>query len=98
MITKTFDIFESDGRKTKQIARTQGAWRALHASEPRTAICAGFSGRATAQLTSSLRWRSDSPPIVFEGEIRHWLRIRFAFTRPYLGTARSMSKTLAVIT
>src|SRR3954452_25597167 len=36
--------------------------------------------------------------IVFEGEIRHWLRIRLVFTRPYLGTASSMSKTLAVIT
>src|ERR1700755_859324 len=36
--------------------------------------------------------------MVFDGEIRHWLRIRFVFTRPYLGTARSMSKTLAVRT
>src|SRR5262249_34465888 len=32
------------------------------------------------------------------GEIRHWLRIRFVFTRPYFGTARSMSKTFAVMT
>src|SRR4051794_22031174 len=36
--------------------------------------------------------------MVLEGEIRHWLRIRFVFTLPYLGTASSMSKTLAVIT
>ena len=55
--------------------------------------------RATAQLaTSSARWRSERPPIVFDGEIRHWLRIRLVFTRPYLGTASSMSKTFAVCT
>ena len=33
-----------------------------------------------------------------DGEIRHWFRIRFVFTRPYLGTASSMSITLAVRT
>ena len=33
--------------------------------------------------------------MVLVGEIRHWLRIRFALTRPYFGTARIMSKTLA---
>ena len=32
------------------------------------------------------------------GEIRHWLRILLTFTRPYFGTARSMSKTFAVST
>ena len=48
--------------------------------------------------TSSARWRSERPPIVFDGEIRHWLRMRLVLTRPYFGTARSMSKTLAVIT
>src|SRR6266480_7536249 len=48
--------------------------------------------------TSSARWRSERPPIVFDGEILHWLRIRFVFTRPYLGTAISMSMTLAVWT
>ena len=48
--------------------------------------------------TSSPRCRSDSPPIVFDGEILHWLRILLVFTRPYLGTASSMSKTLAVST
>ena len=42
-----------------------------------------------------MRWRSERPPIVFEGEIRHWLRILFAFTRPYFGTARIMSKAFA---
>src|SRR5918998_2138536 len=45
--------------------------------------------------TSSARWRSESPPIVFEGEIRHWVRILFAFTRPYFGTARIMSNAFA---
>src|SRR4051794_11957283 len=46
--------------------------------------------------TSSVRWRSESPPIVFDGEMRHWLRTLLALTRPYFGTARSMSKTFAV--
>ena len=48
-----------------------------------------------AGATSSARWRSERPPIVFDGEIRHWLRIRFALTRPYFGTARIMSKAFA---
>src|SRR4051812_45864214 len=30
--------------------------------------------------------------------MRHWLRTLLAFTRPYFGTARSMSKTFAVST
>src|SRR3954451_23963982 len=34
--------------------------------------------------------------MVFDGEMRHWTRTLLAFTRPYLGTARSMSKTFAV--
>src|SRR5688572_3653695 len=46
--------------------------------------------------TSSLRCRSERPPIVLLGEIRHCVRIRLAFTRPYLGTASSRSNTLAV--
>ena len=46
--------------------------------------------------TSSVRWRSERPPIVLLGEIRHGRRILFTFTRPYFGTARSMSNTLAV--
>ena len=47
---------------------------------------------------SSLRWRSESPPIVLLGAMRQWARILLTFTRPYLGTASSMSKTLAVST
>src|SRR5947209_2401242 len=47
---------------------------------------------------SSLRWRSESPPIVLLGAIRQCERILLTFTRPYFGTARSMSKTLAVST
>ena len=46
--------------------------------------------------TSSLRWRSDRPPIVLLGEMRHCVRIRLTFTRPYFGTASSRSKTFAV--
>src|ERR1700678_397587 len=34
--------------------------------------------------------------MVFEGAMRQWARILLTLTRPYLGTARSMSKTLAV--
>src|SRR5207248_9977145 len=36
--------------------------------------------------------------MVLLGEIRHCWRILLAFTRPYLGTASSMSKTFAVST
>src|SRR4051812_36146503 len=36
--------------------------------------------------------------MVLLGEIRHWTRTLLTFTRPYFGTARSMSKTLAVST
>ena len=48
--------------------------------------------------TSSVRWRSERPPIVLLGEIRHCCRILLTFTRPYFGTASSMSKTFAVST
>src|SRR4029453_17225578 len=48
--------------------------------------------------TSSARWRSDSPPTVFDWLMRHWFRNRAALTRPNFGTAISMSKTLAVST
>src|SRR5271167_2545448 len=36
--------------------------------------------------------------MVLLGAIRQWARILLTFTRPYLGTARSMSNTLAVST
>src|SRR4051795_1636909 len=45
---------------------------------------------------SSARCRSERPPIVFDGEIRQTCKTLFTFTRPYLGTARSMSNTFAV--
>src|SRR3954462_14720237 len=48
--------------------------------------------------TSSVRWRCDRPPIVLLGEIRHTWRTLLTFTRPYFGTASSMSKTFAVST
>src|SRR5471030_1516587 len=47
---------------------------------------------------SSERWRSERPPIVLLGAMRQWTRILLTLTRPYLGTASSMSKTLAVST
>src|SRR5215218_9779345 len=49
-------------------------------------------------LTSSVRCRCERPPIVLLGEIRHWTRTLLTFTRPYFGTASSMSNTLAVST
>src|SRR5271155_2102266 len=36
--------------------------------------------------------------MVLLGAMRQWARILLTFTRPYLGTASSMSKTLAVST
>ena len=56
---------------------------------------AALSGGACS-VTSSPRWRSDRPPSVLLGEIRHWERILLTFTRPYFGTASSRSKTFAV--
>jgi hypothetical protein len=47
---------------------------------------------------SSDRWRSESPPTVFDWLMRAWLRKRAAFTRPNFGTAISMSNTFAVAT
>src|SRR5215210_635761 len=62
------------------------------ASAAREAAC----GYRRKSETSSLRWRCERPPIVLLGEIRHCWRTLLTFTRPYFGTARSMSKTLAV--
>ena len=45
---------------------------------------------------SSLRCRSDRPPMVLLGEMRQCVRMRFTLTRPYFGTASNRSKTLAV--
>ena len=50
------------------------------------------------RLTSSARWRSESPPTVFDWLIRHWFSSRAALTRPNFGTAISMSNTFAVET
>jgi hypothetical protein len=36
--------------------------------------------------------------MVLLGEMRHWTRTLLTFTRPYFGTASSMSKTFAVST
>ena len=36
--------------------------------------------------------------MVLLGEMRHWARTLLTFTRPYFGTASSMSKTFAVST
>ena len=55
-------------------------------------------GQCRKRLTSSSRWRSDSPATVFDWLMRHWFRNRAALTRPNFGTAISMSKTFAVPT
>ena len=47
---------------------------------------------------SSVRWRSERPPTVFDWLIRQWLSSRAALTRPNFGTAISMSNTFAVET
>ena len=52
--------------------------------------------RCRRSAASSRRWRSESPPRVLLGAIRLCLRIRFTFTRPYLGTESSRSKAFAV--
>src|SRR3954453_9671072 len=54
-----------------------------------------FNYRRSMEI-SSARWRSERPPIVFDGEIRQNCKTLLTFTRPYFGTARSMSKTFAV--
>src|SRR5215217_2892654 len=66
-----------------------------HARGPRDDEDRGYRRRYE---TSSVRCRSDSPPMVLLGEMRQGVRIRFTFTRPYFGTARSRSKTFAVST
>src|SRR4051794_39762257 len=48
--------------------------------------------------TSSLRCRSDSPPMVLLGEMRQCVSMRLTLTRPYFGTASRRSNTLAVCT
>src|SRR4051794_23451852 len=53
-------------------------------------------GYRLRNVTSSPRWRSERPPTVLLGEIRHCVRIRLTFTRPYFGTASSRSNTFAV--
>ena len=56
----------------------------------------GVAGLPAEELDELARaGAAERPPIVFEGEIRHWVRILFAFTRPYFGTARIMSKAFA---
>ena len=47
--------------------------------------------REDRYATISWRWRSESPPKVLLGEMRQLLSTLFALTRPYFGTAKSMS-------
>jgi hypothetical protein len=65
-------------------------------ADPRRAGDDQDRGYRRRKETSSLRCRSDRPPIVLLGEIRQCVRMRLTFTRPYFGTASSRSKTLAV--
>src|SRR4051812_44278321 len=65
-------------------------------TKTRATASAAARGYRRSWPTSSLRWRWDNPPIVLLGEMRHCCRTLLTFTRPYLGTARSMSKTFAV--
>ena len=56
----------------------------------------GSGGYRARRLASSVRWRSVRPPKVLLGKTRQLCRILVAFTRPYLGSASSMSNTFAV--
>ena len=67
-------------------------------TKTRPAGSGGAGSARAAARRSSVRWRSERPPIVLLGEMRHCCRILLAFTRPYFGTASSMSKTFAVST
>src|SRR6266542_3991463 len=79
--------------------RQQGveSYEDLAGGRPRCCCCWKLSYLRSCK-TSSPRWRSERPPIVFDGEIRHWVRILLALTRPYLGTARIMSNAFADMT
>jgi hypothetical protein len=61
-------------------------------------LCGRRENYRRSCATSSPRWRCERPPIVFDGEMRHWVRILFALTRPYFGTARIMSNAFADMT
>src|SRR4051794_27670765 len=80
--------------------RLQARARPAPASRPNapSGIRPAVGYRRRSRSTSSVRWRCESPPMVLLGEMRHTLRILFTFTRPYFGTASSMSNTLAVST
>ena len=92
-----------DHEYLRHSANPDGRTGPIKCENPRTARDAPSSpGMWAAYMrswpTSSPRWRSERPPIVFDGEIRHWVRILFALTRPYLGTARIMSNAFADMT
>ena len=65
---------------------------------PRLTVSPAAEHQRLKRLTSSARWRSESPPTVFDWLMRHWFSSRAAFTRPNFGTAISMSNTFAVET
>jgi hypothetical protein len=53
-------------------------------------------GQSANMSSNSLRCRGVSPLTVLEELTRHRSRSLLAFTRPYLGAARTRSRTLAV--
>lgn len=54
------------------------------------------AGQSPNISSSSLRWRGVSPFTVFEELTRQRSKSLLALTRPYLGTANTRSRTLAV--
>jgi len=65
---------------------------------PRDDDDAGAPGYRCSNSSSSVRCRSERPPIVFPCDMRQVFRNLVALTFPYFGTAISMSNTLAVST
>src|SRR5262249_5317435 len=70
---------DDDARHPRQLSAGRGGNRG-----PLEGHCFGRRQWWSSEI-SSLRCRSESPPIVLEGEIRQWARILLTFTRPYLG-------------
>src|SRR4051795_7961106 len=83
--------------RSEAIERNESSFRGVRATPSPAAVDLRCGARYRRSMeTSSARWRCERPPIVLLGEMRHWTSTLLTFTRPYFGTARSMSKTLAV--
>src|SRR4051795_10444712 len=83
--------------RSEAIERNESSFRGVRATPSPAAVDLRCGARYRRSIeTSSVRWRCERPPMVLLGEIRHPTSTLLTFTRPYFGTARSMSKTFAV--